>query len=63
MHQAEIEAAKAEAEANPLPASATPLADRISIPAWALDLIMAGLLYIGANGLAGTLIAFARSGK
>jgi hypothetical protein len=58
MHQAEIEAAKVEVEANPLPASATPLADRLGIPAWALDLIMAGLLSVGANGLAGTLIAF-----
>lgn len=53
-----VDAAKAEVEANPLPASATPLADRIGIPSWALDLIMAGLLSVGANGLAGTLIAF-----
>jgi len=58
LHAAAIEAAKAEVEANPLPASATPLADRLGLPAWALDLIMAGLLSIGANGLAGTLIAF-----
>lgn len=58
MHQAEIEAAKADIEANPLPASATPLADRLGWPAWALDLLMAGLLSVGANGLAGTLIAF-----
>ncbi len=50
--------AKAEVEANPLPASATPLADRLGLPAWALDLIMAGLLSVGANGLAGTLIAY-----
>lgn len=62
MHQAEIDAAQAEVEANPLPASATPLADRIGIPAWALDLIMAGLLSVGANGLAGTLIAFGAHG-
>lgn len=58
MHQAAIDEAKAEVEANPLPASATPLADRLDIPAWALDLIMAGLLSVGANGLAGTLVAF-----
>ena len=53
-----IEAAKAEVEANPLPASATPLSDRTGIPAWKLDLLMAALLSIGANGLAGTLIAY-----
>lgn len=58
MHQQAIDEAKAEVEANPLPASATPLADRLNIPAWALDLIMAGLLSVGANGLAGTLVAF-----
>ncbi len=63
MHQAKIEAATVEVEANPLPASATPLADRIGIPAWALDLIMAGLLSVGANGLAGTLIAFGAHGS
>lgn len=59
----QIEAAKAEVAENPLPASATPLADRLGIPAWALDLIMAGLLSIGANGLAGVLIAFGASRK
>ncbi len=58
LHGAEIEAAKAEVEANPLPASATPLADRLGWAPWALDLLMAGLLSVGANGLAGVLIAF-----
>lgn len=53
-----IEAAKAEVEANPLPASATPLADRLGWAPWVLDLVMAGLLSVGANGLAGTLIAY-----
>lgn len=58
LHAANTEAAKADVAASPLPASATPLADRLGLPAWALDLIMAGLLSVGANGLAGTLIAF-----
>lgn len=58
LHAAAIEAAKAEVEANPLPASATPLADRLGWAPWVLDLVMAGLLSVGANGLAGTLIAF-----
>ncbi len=57
-HAAEIDAARAEVEANPLPASATPLADRLGWAPWVLDLLVAGLLSIGANGLAGTLIAF-----
>jgi hypothetical protein len=61
MHDAAIDAAKADVAANPLPASATPLADRLNIPAWVLDLVMAGLLSVGANGLAGTLIAFGSS--
>ena len=58
MHQAEIEAAKADVDANPVPPSATAFADRIGWAPWALDLFLAGLLSIGANGLAGGLIAF-----
>lgn len=57
-HAAAILAAKAELAANPLPASATPLADRLGWQPWVLDLAMAALLSIGANGLAGVLIAF-----
>lgn len=53
-----IDQAKAEVSANPLPASATPLADRLGWAPWVLDLIMAGLLSVGANGLAGVLVAF-----
>jgi hypothetical protein len=41
------------------PASAAPLADRIGIPAWALDLITAAVGSMAANGLACGLIAFA----
>lgn len=58
LHIAAVEAAKKDVEANPLPASSTPLADRLGWPAWVLDLVMAGLLSVGANGLAGTLIAY-----
>ena len=57
-HAAAIIAAKAELAANPLPASATPLADRLGWQAWVLDLALAALLSVGANGLAGVLIAF-----
>jgi hypothetical protein len=41
------------------PASATPLADRLGVPAWLLDLLTAALGSIAANGLAVGLIAFA----
>ncbi len=58
IHQAEIEAVKADVDANPVPPSATAFADRIGWAPWLLDLFMAGLLSIGANGLAGALIAF-----
>lgn len=58
LHAAAVAAAKADVAANPLPASATPLADRLGWAPWVLDLIMAGLLSVGANGLAGVLVAF-----
>ena len=38
--------------------SATPLADRIGVKPWVLDLIAAALLSLGANGLAAVLMAF-----
>lgn len=41
-----------------VPISATPLADRLGLPAWVLDLLTAGLGSIAANGLACGLIAF-----
>ena len=56
-----IEVSKAELAANPLPASATPLADRLGVAPWIVDLAMSGLLSIGANGLAGVLIALGSS--
>jgi hypothetical protein len=46
-------------EANPAPtASGSPLADRLGVPAWVIDLVVAGLLAVAANGLAATLIAY-----
>jgi hypothetical protein len=42
----------------PLPASPSPLADRLGIAPWALDLLVAALLSVGLNGLAAVLIAF-----
>lgn len=54
----DIADAKAEVERNPVPESATPFADRLGWAPWVLDLIFAGLLSLGANGLAGALIAF-----
>ncbi len=57
-HTADVDAAKAAVEANPEPRSATPTADRIGIAPWAFDLIIAALLSIGANGLAGMLLAY-----
>jgi hypothetical protein len=41
------------------PASATPLADRLGLPAWLLDLLTAALGSVAANGSAVGLIAFA----
>lgn len=55
----ELEAARAAVGALQPPASATPLADRLGMPAWLLDLLTAALGSIAANGLACGLIAFA----
>jgi hypothetical protein len=61
------ERAKAEAELSEgrlalarvrPPTSATPLADRIGWPAWAVDLLHSALGSIAANGLACALLAF-----
>lgn len=53
-----IKTAKADLAAHPLPASGTASSDETGIPVWVLDLISAVLLSLGANGLAGSLIAF-----
>ena len=55
----ELENARSVHRSNPKPtASGTPLADRLGVPAWLIDLTVAGLLSLAANGLAATLIAF-----
>ena len=55
----ELDAAKAALASLKAPASATPLADRVGVPAWAMDLIAAALGSIAANGLGCGLISFA----
>jgi hypothetical protein len=48
--------ARRDLEAVPAPRSAAPLADRLGWPAWVLDLVVAALGSIAANGLACFLI-------
>ncbi len=61
---AKIELDKARADLGQLPPakSATPLADRLGISGWTLDLVQAALASIGANGLGATLLAFGSHG-
>jgi hypothetical protein len=63
--KAELRLADARAAVIALPAyrSASPLADRLGIAAWALDLLAAGLLSIGVNGLGAALIALSAHGR
>ena len=63
--KAELRLAEARAAVIALPAyrSASPLADRLGIAAWALDLLAAGLLSIGVNGLGAALIALSAHGR
>lgn len=44
---------------SPMPSSATPLADRLGVQPWLLDIIAAALLSLGVNGLGAALIALA----
>jgi hypothetical protein len=63
--QAELRLAEARNAVVALPAtrSASPLADRLGIAGWALDLLAAGLLSIGVNGLGAALIALSAHGR
>jgi hypothetical protein len=54
-----IASERARLDAWRAPPSGTMLADRLGWAPWALDLIMAALGSLGANGLAATLLAFA----
>lgn len=69
----EVEIARAEASekfdaaqvalaAIPAAAAVSPLAARINVPDWVLDLIRAGLFSVSANGLGAFLLAFASHG-
>lgn len=61
--QRELVAATADAASiRPAP-SATPFADRVGIPAWLFDLIIAALGSMAANGLGCGLIAYAGHGR
>lgn len=55
---AELNAARSARAALPPVADAAPLAARLGIAAWALDLIVVGLAAVGANGLGAILVAF-----
>jgi hypothetical protein len=46
----------------PIPASTSPLADRLGLPPWSIDLATAALASLAANGLAAFLIAFSVHG-
>jgi hypothetical protein len=60
--QRELEAARAALAALPPVRSASPLADRLGIAGWTLDLIAAALASISANGLGAALVAFGAHG-
>lgn len=68
--RAELTGARSSAEAGvtrarhavgsmPAVQSASPLADRLGIPGWVLDLLAAALASVSANGLGALLLAFA----
>ena len=59
----EVTAAGDALDAAPRTGSASPLAERLGIADWKLDLAMAALASIAANGLAAVLIAFAAHGQ
>ncbi len=59
MARHELDSARIVLAALPVPGSASPLADRLGIHDWQLDLIAAVLIGIGANGLGAVLVAFA----
>lgn len=61
--EAEFEAAWARLAALPAPASASPLADRLGIDGWQVDLAAAVLASLAANGLGAFLLAFAAHGR
>ena len=57
--QREIDGARTALANAPLPGSASPLADRLGVQPWELDLLGAGLRSFACTVLAGGLLAFA----
>lgn len=55
--------ARATLEALPVPGSISPLADRLGVEGWQIDLAAAALASLAANGLGAFLIAFAAHGR
>jgi len=55
--------ARADLAALPVPSSSSPLADRLGVKGWQIDLAVAGLASVAANGLAALLLAFAAHGR
>ena len=60
---AEFEAARAALAALPAPPSVSPLADRLGLEGWQVDLAAATLASLAANGLGAFLLAFAAHGR
>lgn len=58
-----VEAARAELASARLPPRLSPLAARLGLPAWALDLVAAGLASLAINGLGAALLAFGAHGR
>lgn len=58
----ELSSAETELAEMPAPRSETPLADKLGLPGWALDLTIAGLSSFAVNGLGALLIAFGAHG-
>jgi hypothetical protein len=56
--EAELAAARTALEQTPKPASSTPLADRVGVSAWVIDMVTSALGSVAANGLACGLLIF-----
>ena len=54
----ELQTAREALARFPVVRSSTPLADRLGLPSWGLDVLMAVLGSLGANGLGAALLAF-----
>ena len=61
--EAEFGTARVALAALPAPASVSPLADRLGIAGWQIDLAAAVLASLAANGLGAFLLAFAAHGR